>query len=46
MMKLLYILIVNVYSYAEEIFDLGTDSFSSSDEICLTWSQIDVDDGH
>ena len=33
MMKLLYILIVNVHSYAEEIFDLGTDLFSSSDAI-------------
>ena len=31
MMKLLYILIVNVHSYAEEIFDLGPDLFSSSD---------------
>ena len=33
MMKLLYILIVNVNSYAEEIFDLGTDSFSSAKSV-------------
>ena len=33
MMKLLYVLIVNVNSYAEEIFDLGTDSFSSAKSV-------------
>ena len=32
-MKLLYILIVNVHSYAEDIFDLGMDLLSSSDAI-------------